>query len=281
MTNGLLTVGDVEHIQLALEHGKPVDSFVQGLGGATLPAALEYGCLRWAFPEAGLPGLPPAVVASDLGRALSEVSTPLGIKTTGPENRPWDRLDFRNYGFFVLREEGQLDERDWKRFETLYNLASTRVGFPPKVASRLSVALHEMTANALTHAMSPIPILVGFDVRPGQSLFCVVDVGIGVFRSLRRHPTYGGIENDKDAIRLALHDGESGVDPGLRGYGFREVFRALLSCDGVLRFRSGTGGIRMNGTDLDADRGTEWFPPRIPGFQVTVCCRLSPRKSSP
>ena len=57
-------------------------------------------------------------------------------------------------------------------------------GFPIKVASQLAVALHEMMANALTHAVSPIPVLVGFHVKPGLSLSCVVDVGIGVFRSL-------------------------------------------------------------------------------------------------
>src|SRR5690349_6975851 len=129
MTNGLLTVGDVEHIQLALSKGKPVDSFVRDLKSATLPAVLEYGCLRWALHGAGLPGLPQAIVASDLGRALGEVNSPLGIKTAGPDNSQWDRLDFRPYGFFVLREEAQLDERDWRCFETLYNLSSTRVGF--------------------------------------------------------------------------------------------------------------------------------------------------------
>lgn len=279
MPDGLLTVDDIEHIQLALNHGRPVAAFVRGLRRATLPAALEYGCLRWAFPEASLPDLPLAICSSNLGQALAEVNSALGIKTSGADNRTWDRLDPRHHGFFVLRSEEQLDEVNWKRFEAAYDASSRSGGFPAKVASQLSVALHEMTANALTHADSPIPVLVGFQVESGRSLFCVVDVGIGVLRSLKRHPNYREIDGHHDAIRRALHDGESSVSPGERGFGFREVFKALLACDGHLRFRSGAGGIQMSGVDLDADRGTAWFPPALPGFQVTVCCRIRQRGS--
>lgn len=277
MPDGLLTVDDVEHIQLALNHGRPVDAFIRGMRRATLPAALEYGCLRWAFPEAALPDLPPAICSSDLGRALGEVNSALGVRASGADDRTWDRIDPRAHGFFVLRDEGQLDGQNWKRFETTYDASSRRGGFSVKVASQLSVALHEMAANALTHAACPIPVLVGFQVESGRSIFCVVDVGVGVLRSLKRHPNYREIGEHHDAIRLALHDGESCVSPGERGFGFREVFKALLACDGVLRFRSGAGGIQMNGVDLDADRGTAWFPPALPGFQVTVCCRIRQR----
>jgi hypothetical protein len=279
MPDGLLTVSDVEHIQLALDNGRLVDAFIRGLQRATLPAVVEYGCLRWSFPEAALPNLPPAVYSSDLGQALGEVSSTLGIRTSGSDNRTWDRLDPRAYGFFVLSGEEQLDEVNWKRFEATYDASSRRGGFSPKVASQLSVALHEMAANALTHAAAPIPILVGFQTGSGRSLFCVADVGVGVLRSLKRHPNYREIDEHHDAIRLALHDGESSVNPGERGFGFREVFKALLSCDGVLRFRSGAGGIQMSGVDLDADRGTAWFPPALPGFQVTVCCRIRPPRT--
>jgi hypothetical protein len=280
MATDVLTVSDIEQIQLAAQNRKPVRPFIQGLKRATLPAVIEYGCLRWTHPELKLPDLPAAIAESPLGLALKEVKSELGLRIGGAEGTAWDRIDPRDYGFFVLKDETQLESRPWKLFETVYNRSSAKAGFPEKVASQLSVALHEMAANASTHALPPIPVLVGFRVRDGLSLFTVADVGIGVYESLRKHPSYANTDTHAQAIRLALHDGVSSIDPGQRGFGFREVFKAILSCDGMLRFRSGKGCIEMSGADLGADRGTETFPPQLPGFQVSVCCRRSALKTA-
>jgi hypothetical protein len=59
------------------------------------------------------------------------------------------------------------------------------------------------------------------------------------------------------------------------GFGFRRVFKGLAAMWGTLRFRSGEGCVTMDGTDCDADRGEEVFVVNRPGFQVTICCRLS------
>lgn len=274
MANDVLTANDIDQIQLAARVGRPVRPFIDGLKRATLPAILEYGCLRWSHPSLSLPELPPAIVESPVGAALREVRTELGFRPSGSsEAAAWDRIDPRPYGFFVLKDDGQLESTAWKHFETAYNRSSAKSGLPEKVASQLSVALHEMAANAVTHALSPIPVVVGFHVRDGQSLFTVADVGIGVYECLHKHPTYGSVGTHAEAIRLALHDGVSSVDPGQRGWGFREVFKAILTCDGALRFRSGTGCVEMSGAELDADRGLQTFPVHISGFQVSVCCR--------
>jgi hypothetical protein len=274
MVVGVLTVGDIEHIQLAAQEQKPVHPFIRGLRKATLPAVMEYGCLRWSQPKLNLPELPEGIARSPLGAALKEVRSDLGMRTDRATAAAWTRLDPRPYGFFVLKDESDLDSKGWKVFETVYNLSSAKVGFTHKTASQLSTALHEMAANAATHADSPIPALIGFHVANGLSLFSVADVGIGVFASLRKHPAYAGVDTHAKAIRLALHDGVSSIAPDQRGWGFREVFKAILSCDGLLRFRSVGCCIEMTGADLDADRGTESFPPQVAGFQVSVCCRL-------
>jgi len=280
MAIDVLTVSDIEQIQLAAQNERPVRSFIQGLRKATLPAIIEYGCLRWSHPSLKLPDLPDAIGNSPLGLALKEVRCELGLRTNGPDGATWDRIDPRDYGFFVLNDEAHLESTRWKLFETVYNRSSAKAGFSEKVASQLSVALHEMAANASTHALSPIPALVGFWVCDGLSLFTVADVGIGVYESLRKHPAYAHIDTHAEAIRFALRDGVSSVDPGQRGFGFREVFKAILTCYGRLRFRSGTGCIDMSGADLDADRGTKTFPPHLPGFQVSVCCRCRALKTA-
>jgi hypothetical protein len=70
MVVGVLTVGDIEHIQLAAQEQKPVHPFIRGLRKATLPAVMEYGCLRWSQPKLNLPELPEGIARSPLGAAL-------------------------------------------------------------------------------------------------------------------------------------------------------------------------------------------------------------------
>lgn len=44
-----LTSEQVEHVQWAVQWNQAVSAFVDGLSHATLPAVLEYGCLRATF----------------------------------------------------------------------------------------------------------------------------------------------------------------------------------------------------------------------------------------
>jgi hypothetical protein len=111
-------------------------------------------------------------------------------------------------------------------------------------------------------------------VTPEAALFTVVDAGIGILASLRSQPAYQHFQVHLEAIRAALHVGVTRFGPGQGGFGFADVFKSLATDSGLVRFRSGEGCISMDGTDLDADtKGNETFPPALPGFQVTVCCR--------
>ena len=93
----------------------------------------------------------------------------------------------------------------------------------------------------------PIPVLVGFRVRNGLSLFTVADVGIGVYESLRNIPPMRASNACTSYPASRLHNGVSSIEPDQhRGFGFREVFKAILSCDGMLRFRSGADVLHRN-----------------------------------
>ena len=132
-----------------------------------------------------------------------------------------------------------------------------------------------MADNAVIHAQTDTPALVGYRVMEGFAQFCVADVGIGVLNSLRACPDFSSLRFDHEAIKEALRDGVSRFGRNRGGMGFREIFRSLAAQWGLLRFRSGEGCITMDGTDLNADHCSEDFVPRLPGFQVTVSCRTS------
>jgi hypothetical protein len=165
------------------------------------------------------------------------------------------------------------EDEELEQFEIRFDRSAQCVGFTDKTAHALHAALHEMAENAVIHAEAPTGILLGYQVAAGVALFSVADVGIGVLASLRSHPAYQHLELHKDAIRAALHDGTTRFGPNTRGLGFRHVFKALAAQWGHLRFRSGNGCITLNGEGLDADQGEESFPPFLPGFHVTICCR--------
>jgi hypothetical protein len=269
-----LTVKLVEEIQEAVQRGIPVEAPIAGLESATLPALVEYGCLRWNSNRAA-PPLPASIMDSDLGQALMQVPCDLGLCSTGPPKPRLRRIDTQAIEFHVIEGTAGIEDAEWEQFEIRFDRSAQSVGFSAKSAHALQGALHEMADNAVIHAQAPVGILVGYAVEQNMATFSVADVGIGVLASLRSHPFYGHLELHKDAIRAALHDGTSRFGPNTRGLGFRQVFKALAAQWGHLRFRSGNGCLSLNGHGLDADKGEETFPPELPGFQVTVCCRTT------
>jgi anti-sigma regulatory factor (Ser/Thr protein kinase) len=276
METELLTTDLVEEIQNALNVGVPLDSTVSGIQEATLPGLVEYGCLRWTCGLTKIPPLPRAVVSSALGKALFAVSSELGLRSAGESTRPPGGIGTQLAEFTVRRTKEDLGTTEWESFEIRFNRSAQSVGFAQIAGDGLQAALREMTENALIHAESPVPVLVGYRVLDGVAQFCVADVGMGVLGSLRTCPDYQHLRVHNEAIREALKDGTSRYGRNKGGFGFRQVFKALTAQWGHLRFRSGEGCITMDGTDLAADRGQEHFPPFLPGFQVSITCRSTP-----
>lgn len=268
-----LTTELVEDIQHAVQQGQSVKSTIEQLQAVTLPAIMEYECLRWVKGEQRIPSLPNKVANSEIGKALRAVKSELGLQKIGPPKKPRRTIEPQPVEFMVVANSQELEANDWGIFEARFNRSAYSVDFTRSQADKLQGALFEMVENALIHAASPIPVLVGYRVLRGIAQFSVVDVGIGVLASLKSCPDYQHIQLHKDAIREALRDGTSCQGYGQGGLGFREVFKALTAEWGQLRFRSGEGCVMMDGTNCDADKGKEHFPPFLPGFQVTITCR--------
>ena len=176
--------------------------------------------------------------------------------------------------FMTIESDYFLIGEDWQLYLTRFSRAAKSVGLPKREADLLGVALNEMAENTAIHSQSPVPGLAGYHVAPGSAQFCVADVGVGILGSLRNCSVYQTVKTHREAIRLALHDGVSRFGPHQGGFGFGRVFKALVANWGDVRFRSGEACLTMSGVDLDADQGTEHFPPPLPGFQVSVTCRV-------
>jgi anti-sigma regulatory factor (Ser/Thr protein kinase) len=269
-----LTVQLVEELQgIVPDHGR-IKAIVSNLRGATLPGIVEYGCLRWANKD-HIPPLPSAIADSSLGLAMQEVRSELGLRSSGPPKSPMRRLDEQPVEFHVVESEEDLEQDEMSLFLLRFERSAKGAGFSAQAAARLHAALHAMTENAVIHANAPIGALIGYRVIDGTAQFCVGDVGVGVLASLRTCPDYASLALHNEALKMALRDGTSRFGRGHGGFGFRQVFKALAEQWGHLRFRSGEGCVTMDGTGLDYDTGVESYPPPMPGFQVSVCCRAS------
>jgi anti-sigma regulatory factor (Ser/Thr protein kinase) len=282
--NDWLTAEQVEHIQWAVLRNRPVGSFVGGLRHASVPGLLEYGCLRAQLGHDAIPPLPSAILSSPLAELLDGVPSPLGTRTGAravtPPVTPPARVDTRTVEFFSISSEEEMQAespneppKPWQLYTIRFSRSAQAAGFTKTVADGLMGALDEMTRNALEHAESPCPALVGYQAEGGMALFCVVDAGRGVLSSLRTCSAYSHLSKHDEAISTAIQEGTSRHGPRQGGLGFRQVFRALAEVNGHLRFRTGDACLQILGTDCGPNRGDFHGSPPLRGFQVTVCCR--------
>ena len=239
----ILTVELVEQLQQAAEAGMPVETFIGALTDATLPGLLEYGCAKLHCRV--LPELPPTIISSDVGLALSEIRSVIGLRANGDQKSPSGSMAPQKFEFIALEGENSTVNKDWDEYLLRFRQSAKSVGFSMNEAVALAASLGEMTDNATVHSKSP-SILVGYQAIEGVALCCIVDVGIGVLDSLKSHEAYGNLSQHKDAIRIALQQGESCLGPKSGGgNGFNNVFKALAATWGTLRFRSGEGRVSM------------------------------------
>lgn len=267
-----LTVETVEDIQRALRAGMPVHDHVAGVQHATVAGLLEYNCLRHAVADGSVPPLPDAIRSSRLGRALAEIRSPLGLRTTGSQKPHVRSVEAREIEFHALEGSEPTLAPAWEDFMVRFVQSAVEAGFSRVIADGICATLHEMGENAPLHAASPVGAVAGYHVTPGVATFSVVDVGVGVLASLQRCPDYAGLRHHGDALRAVLRDRASRFGRGRGGNGFRQLFKSLADQRGELRFRTGEARVTMSGELTDA-LGTETFGEPLPGFQITVVCR--------
>jgi anti-sigma regulatory factor (Ser/Thr protein kinase) len=272
MQHRCLTVDLVKDMLYAWDNHELVRATVAGLRQTTLPGIIEYRSLVWDGRD-NVPPLPPAVMNSEIGGALHALEIHLQ-KNSGERPEETRTIACRAVEFTMLTQRNDILARRWELFAARFNRSAQKAGLPRVTAGHLHGALAEMAENALIHAKTSFPIVVGYHVSSGFAQFSVIDIGIGVLASLRSCPAYAYLKTDTDALRTAMQDGVSRFGYEHGGLGFRPVFKAVAAQYGMLRFRSGQGCIVIDGTHCTADKGKELFVPLLPGFHVTVSCSL-------
>lgn len=153
--------------------------------------------------------------------------------------------------------------------------AMLSAGFARAFANGLVGAIGEMESNVHEHSHAVDSGLIGYRVAADAVECIVADAGIGVLGSLQRG-AFPSLADSGEALKIALTDGRSryGVGKG-RGYGFRELFRALSSHNGSLRFRSDDQLLTIRGDSPTLSRARLQQRAPVSGFSVSVICMKS------
>ena len=162
----------------------------------------------------------------------------------------------------------------WTDFAIRAKRAAVQAGFDSSFAGQMVAALRELEDNIREHAGDIAGASISYHSQPGCFEFTVADQGCGVLSTLRSNPKYT-LPDDGAALRAALQDGVSrfGAEVG-RGHGYRPLFTGLANRRAALRFRSGTGGLSIDGITPGLPSAQIGQKPRLGGFFASVCCNL-------
>jgi hypothetical protein len=152
-------------------------------------------------------------------------------------------------------------------------LAAIRKSSLPNAAAAQAVsALGEFEANIIQHSTDSAMGIVAYELTPTFLGLYSSDLGQGVLASLRKNPTYAFLDDEGEALKLALQEGVSSSTEVGRGQGFRPIFVGLASHLGLLRFRSGDSLLELNGFAGGPARQELKERAAVTGFHVSVHC---------
>lgn len=133
-----------------------------------------------------------------------------------------------------------------------------------RAVGAIHLCLGELAENVLFHADTP---LGGFAAAQGWKKkatveVTIVDMGIGIRKSLTKNEAHADISTDTEAIEKALEPMVSGIPDPKRGLGLSVTRFLLRRNGGSLMIRSGEGAVYA-GTDERSERCESAFPGTI------------------
>lgn len=164
----------------------------------------------------------------------------------------------------------------WDAFMFAMLKAMRAAGFPSLFSRGLVGACDEMQNNIHDHSEASDTGLIAYRVAPEKVEWTVADRGIGILTGLKAG-AFPSLNDSGEALKIALTDGRSrfGVGKG-RGYGFRELFKALSARQGTLRFRSDDQVLTITGVSPSLGLARLQQRAQVSGFSVTVVCAKPP-----
>lgn len=159
----------------------------------------------------------------------------------------------------------------WTAFVKRAEVSARSLGFDSLVAAGFAGAIGELADNVVRHSESIEPGIAAFSSHSGRFEYVVADAGVGMLASLRRAPEFRSLQDDLEALPLAITPGVSsrGRNSGY-GYGYRAVFGPIRVASGTVRLRSGRAVLQVSGYGPSPDNARCAQRPHQQGVVVAV-----------
>lgn len=181
-------------------------------------------------------------------------------------------LDGERIGFVPARRAlHQGNDIHWDVFMVAMHKAMLAAGFQSLFGRGLVGAMDEMQNNIRDHSEAIDTGLIAYRVSRDRVEWVVADRGIGILTGLQSG-AFPSLTDSGEALKIALTDGRSRLGINGRGYGFRELFKALSARQGALRFRSDDQLLSITGQSPALSRARLQQRAHVSGFSVTVVC---------
>jgi anti-sigma regulatory factor (Ser/Thr protein kinase) len=116
------------------------------------------------------------------------------------------------------------------------------------VNGSLKMALNELMTNAFDHSGSQMGCYVCAQSYRGTKKIrlCIADFGIGILASLKKMDKYNNLNDDNEAITLAVQEGVTSRKNRTGGYGLTHINRFIEINGGKMYILLGTGKVLWN-----------------------------------
>lgn len=224
---------------------------------------VEYAYHHYGSAAKQLSPLANHQAVSSLTNTLNDAARSRAVLDTSIKPRPTE--------FFKCpQSDEEVEDPNWMAFCLRLMYAGMEAGLSKEFSQALAGTFEEMTGNLQEHSEAPQSGLVGYRYGVGEFEYVVADAGIGVLKSLKRHPDYSCLADSGEALETAVGSGESRHGRRqLRGFGFNKLMYNIAQRNSYLRFRSGDHSYSIDGTRPTPLKKTQHCA-RFPGFLISV-----------
>jgi hypothetical protein len=144
-----------------------------------------------------------------------------------------------------LRRLGQID---YQLTDQILEVFESSLRMSEGVKGSLKMALNELMMNVFDHSESSRGCYVCAQSYPQTQKIrlCIADFGIGILTSLKKNPSFSGLNSDYKAIMQAVKEGVTSREKGFAGYGLTHINRFIKANEGKMYILSGKGKVLWN-----------------------------------
>lgn len=220
------------------------------------PVTFDFDKVTWAAPF----GL--TVISVALAKCLDQGKAVFYVPPANAQvNTYLERIGFRYHflkGAAVEHKKTSVELKCLRTVdpgcsEAIVELIADNLDLTEDAKYEMRTHINELMTNGFDHSKSKVGCYVCAQWYPAKQNLRIsfADGGIGIFQSLRDSGKFPEVQNDADAIRLAIKPGITTRKKQLGGFGLDYIRKYVRNNDGTLSILSGSAKINFYSNKIE------------------------------